>query len=280
MKELRCQIKTGRRPRVGQIDFSNCLPVNLPFARELAKFGLDLDLFADNPKNLNQLIKAGMLDMSAVSSYFYLSTDNLTLVPGLSISSLDNVGSVLFYYRDKLEAIVDKPITVPDSSATSIKLLALLLAIETGKKAVFKSAEYPEKNACDHGGFLLIGDRALIKDAHLAEKYQRIDLGNWWWQNFQLPMVFGLFVADDDFVKTRQVEFEKIAEALQNARDIGLGDMFEEVLELAGAKTSVSRDRLERYYLKELNFELSDDHIRGLNKFKTLLVKFDLLQGR
>ncbi|HMO24141.1 MAG TPA: hypothetical protein PKC98_24525, partial [Candidatus Melainabacteria bacterium] len=83
----------GKRglPRIGQIDFSNCLPINLPIQKGAVV--LEGEFISRVPSGLNALIEAGDLDVSAVSLYCYLNCPSLSLVPGISVSSLGPVGS-------------------------------------------------------------------------------------------------------------------------------------------------------------------------------------------
>ncbi|MCA9800399.1 MAG: menaquinone biosynthesis protein [Cyanobacteria bacterium HKST-UBA02] len=278
--------------RIGQIDFSNCLPVNLPISQGKVDIELEAEFHPDNPARLNEMLGRGELDISAVSSYFYLQNrerQGLTLLPGLSIASLGDVGSVLFFHEESLESLPDKPVAVPDTSLTSINLLRLMIYKSTGKMPellVLSPVELDEliesdglrAAGRDFAGILLIGDHALRADQSLGARLARTDLGRWWWDRTGLPMVFGLWVGRSAFVSANKDCFDSTARALNSACKAGLSDCFEAVLEAAGRKTGLSRERLRHYYTGELNYQLSDDHIKGLELFRSMLSENELLK--
>jgi chorismate dehydratase len=61
---------TSRRPRVGHIDFLNCLPLFWGLAR--TGHLLDLDLRRESPERLSDALVAGELDIGPISVMEYL----------------------------------------------------------------------------------------------------------------------------------------------------------------------------------------------------------------
>ncbi|MBK9144351.1 MAG: menaquinone biosynthesis protein [Candidatus Melainabacteria bacterium] len=278
--------------RIGQIDFSNCLPVNLPISQGKVDIELQAQFHPDNPARLNEMLGRGELDISAVSSFFYLQNrerQGLTLLPGLSIASRGDVGSVLFFHSESLELLPDRPVAVPDTSLTSINLLKLMIHESTGKMPELLVLSQVELDGLiesdrlraggqDFAGILLIGDHALKADESLGSRLARTDLGRWWWDRTGLPMVFGLWAGRSAFVSANEYSFQLTARALNLACKAGLSDCFEAVLEAAGRKTGLDRERLRHYYTGELNYQLSDEHIAGLELFRTMLKDNELLK--
>jgi chorismate dehydratase len=58
-----------RKPRVGRVGYINCFPIFYPLEKGLIK--LSAQIVADHPSNLNSLLAAGDIEMTAVSSIAY-----------------------------------------------------------------------------------------------------------------------------------------------------------------------------------------------------------------
>ena len=264
-------------PRVGQINFSNCLPINLPI--ELGRVALEANLIDGTPQELNLLIEAGELEISSSSSFLYLSRNDLELIPNLSISCFGPVGSVLFFSKCKPEQLGDARVAVPRASATSIRLLSLMLQIEYGcnpKLEVVQNPKIGEEDS-DFQGALVIGDEALRIDDEFSEGNYRVDMGEWWTSRMKLPMVFGVFVARQNFIEQNPDSYRHISESLQTARAIGTGVMLEQVIERAVSMTGLSRARMETYFVDNLNWRLDESHRESLALFSKLLRHNNLL---
>lgn len=260
--------KSGQRPRLGQINFVNCLPVHLPLTT--GRVRIEADITEETPANLNSGYSSGALDLGAMSSFYYLSNqDNLVLLPGLSISTYKEVGSVLFFNKTNIEN--GSRIVVPASSATSVALLRLYLACVHGIEAEITASAKPDLQAGNFDAALVIGDRALTVDADWTKQSNRVDLGQWWSANFKTPMVFGVWAARKAWCEKNEESFQRLSEELRTARNLGLSTLFEEVLDQAQNRTELSRERLRRYFLEELDYSLSDEHHRGLELFKEQL---------
>lgn len=269
--------KTGvkeLRPRLGQINFVNCLPVHLPLTS--GHVDVNADITEDTPANLNSGYTEGTLDLGAMSSFYYLSNEKeLVLLPAISISTRAEVGSVLFFHKSALKD--GCRIVVPASSATSVALLRLYLATVHGVQAEILASAKPDLTSGDCDAALVIGDRALTVDCLWTETALRIDLGEWWSTNFNTPMVFGVWAARKDWFAANADTFEQVGIQLRTARDLGLGALFSEVLAQAQERTALSRKRLERYFLEELDYSLTKEHLKGLSLFQEQLKKHSIL---
>ncbi len=262
------------RPRLGQINFVNCLPILLPLTS--GAVAIEADITEETPANLNSGYSSGALDLGAMSSFYYLSNQaNLVLLPGLSISTRKEVGSVLFFSKGAIENRCK--IVVPASSATSVALLRLYLQTVHSVQADIVAGQKPDLTESAIDAALVIGDRALTVDQEWSKSAERIDLGQWWSTTFKTPMVFGLWAARKDWMAANINQFERLTAQLQEARDLGLGSLFDQVLDQSEKRTALSRKRLQRYFLEELDYSLADEHLKGLALFKEQLDKYSLL---
>ena len=248
-------------PRVGRIDFVNCFPLYLHFEEELAARGYRAEIVPGSPAELNRLLVAGEIDVALPSSIeFARHANELTLLPGLSISSLGAVDSIQLFgqvERDKLRSIA-----VSEKSATSITLLKVLCR-EWGIAPTLALREGPLARAlADHDGLLLIGDEALhvLRAGVYPYSY---DLGKEWRAVTGLPMVYAVCAARREFAA--RDEAAAVAAALVASRDRCAGE---------AAATAAAAARLydfsEAYllhYFDQLKFGFTSEYRRGLAEF-------------
>src|SRR2546423_11980732 len=109
------------RPRVGHIQFLNCLPIYWGLVRSGAL--LDLDLHKDTPDRLNDALIAGDLDIGPISLVDYLRhADDLLLLPDLAVGSDGPVLSVNLVSQVALTDLDGEPVALGSTSRTSVVL--------------------------------------------------------------------------------------------------------------------------------------------------------------
>jgi predicted solute-binding protein len=148
---------------------------------------------------------------------------------------------------------------------------------EFGIAASFVTAQKPDLDDDDVDAALVIGDRALSVDEEWSARYLRVDMGHWWHQNYRLPMTFGVWAARSDWAAANENIFARLSEVLKNSAQIGLTSGLNDVIEESRKRLAFSPERLQRYFLHELNFEFSPEHERGLLLYNDLCLKHGLL---
>lgn len=273
-----------KKTRLGQISFINTLPISLPLQK--GAIALNCTQVYETPAKLNDMLQSGDLWLGAMSSFFFLQDGRFELFKNISISGGGKVGSVLLFSKRALKDLNSASILVPDSSATSIKLLQLLLKDEHNVEPVLRKQDgrFENESDCflagkDFDALLLIGDRALKQDEQLSKQpgVRRVDLAQWWFKRFSLPFVFGVWGARKDWAENNRKEFEQISSALYSACQLGLGEMFEQVLNEASVLSGLQTKRLSCYYRNELDYRLKEEHDQALALFGSLCKKHGLL---
>lgn len=262
--------------RVGQIAFINCLPVVVPLAR--GHVPLAATVSYGSPAELNALAGSGALDVSAMSSFFFLQHGGFDLLPGVSISCSGPVGSVLFFSKVPLTALAGARVAVPASSATSVNLLRVLLLDELNVGIEACVEQEPSLEDPRYQGALVIGDRALSVDVDWSQRYWRTDLGRWWLRRTGLPMVFGLWAANSGWAAANPEQFTTLSASLVEAVRIGLSTLLPDVVKEAHRRTGLDPTRLTSYFLEQLDYRLTVAHREGLQCFKQLCLRHQLLR--
>ncbi|MEM0952353.1 MAG: menaquinone biosynthesis protein [Cyanobacteria bacterium P01_H01_bin.74] len=286
--------------RLGAIRFINTIPIYLGIDKKYQQPLLDplpdFQIYYDVPTALNRAILSGQLDVSPVSSACYLKNqDQLTLLDGLSVSSLGSAKSVLFLCNPDFSPQKMISIAVPDDSETSIALLKHciqneLIALHPGSKNSELDLQYQQYPAGNYkaaletyGNVLVIGDAALLinQDHEQAMPNKQsvlkdatvYDLSSLWVQNYQTPFVFAVWVARREWAVKNPVLLEKTRRLLCNSRD----DFFikehwlQQGVALAKKHSGLQEKTIRHYFTAALNYQLTALHYQSLHQFDKLL---------
>ncbi len=270
------------RIRLGAIAFINTLPIylNLPESD-------DLDIVYNSPAKLNASMDAGELEISPVSSAYYLrNRDKLVLLNELSVSSKNSVESVLFLSKKPLtEALLDQPVVpVPDDSETSVALLAELIQRRSGQDLRPWFLTYPADRYRDIlqklDSALIIGDNALlIHENGIPEGFHCYDLASLWAEETGLPFVFAVWVAKRTWAIENPEKLSQVNEALKISKTQFFNDtkLLEQGVEFAHSRCKISKERISRYFTQSLDYNLDESHRLALTTFGRIINNLDKL---
>ncbi|GAA0382425.1 menaquinone biosynthetic enzyme MqnA/MqnD family protein [Micromonospora gifhornensis] len=254
------------RPRVGHIQFLNCLPIYWGLMRSGAL--LDVDLYKDTPDRLNAALVGGDLDIGPISLVEYLRhADELLLLPDLAVGSDGPVLSVNLVSTRPLAELDGARVALGSTSRTGVLLAQLLLRERYGVQ--------PEYFRCppDLTQMLLEADAAvLIGDVALRALYEApsrgltvTDLGQAWREWTGLPMVFAVWAARRDFAAAHPGLVKGVHDAFLRSRDLCLAEL-DQVVESAARWEPFDAATLASYY-EALDFSLGDRQVAGLREF-------------
>ena len=246
--------------RLGIVSYTNVAPLHWGLTPwEGAKFVRGV------PTELNRQLLEGEIDLTLVSSVEFLRHRHyLSALPDFSISTLGPVYSVMLFHWEPWEALSDKCVALTTDSATSVKLLEVLL------HASHLTPEFvpmkPDLNAmlstCDAA--LLIGDSALVEAVARREVGGRkplvTDLGRAWYDLTRLPFTFAVWAARKDAPPSKRLVAE-----LRAARERGLGHLAA-VAEGEAARLNLS-PAVVRRYLGNFRYYLEPPDRDGLLSF-------------
>ncbi|MEU4677526.1 menaquinone biosynthesis protein [Micromonospora sp. NPDC023737] len=254
------------RPRVGHIQFLNCLPIYWGLMRSGAL--IDVDLYKDTPDQLNSALVAGDLDIGPISQLEYLRhADELLLLPGLAVGSDGPVLSVNIVSTRPLNELDGARVALGSTSRTGVLLAQLLLGERYGVR--------PEYFRCppDLTQMLLEADAAVvIGDVALRALYEApkrglevTDLGQAWRDWTGLPMVFAVWAVRRDFAAAHPGRVKEVHEAFLRSRDLSLTEL-DQVAE-AGARWEPFDAETLATYFRTLDFSLGERQVAGLREF-------------
>jgi chorismate dehydratase len=254
------------RPRVGHIQFLNCLPLYWGLMRSGALLGVDLH--KDTPDRLNDALVAGDLDIGPISLVEYLRhVDDLLLLPDLAVGSDGPVHSVNIVSTVPLADLDGRRVALGSTSRTGVLLAQMLLREKYGVRPTYFSCP-PDltEMLLEADAGVLIGDSALRVRSEAAGRGLIVtDLGAAWREWTGLPMVFAVWAARRDFAATRPGLVKEVHEAFLTSRELCLREL-DAVATAAARWEPFSAAELADYF-RALDFSLGDKQLAGLREF-------------
>ena len=254
------------RPRVGHIQFLNCLPIYWGLMRSGAL--LDVDLRKDTPDRLSADLVAGHLDIGPITLVEYLRhADELLLLPNLAVGSDGPVLSVNLISTRPLAELDGRPVALGSTSRTGVLLAQMLLAERYGAEPeYFRCPPELTQMLIEADAGVLIGDPALRALYEAPRNGLHVtDLGEAWKEWTGLPMVFAVWAVRRDFAAAHPGVVKDVHEAFQRSRDLCL-DELDTVAEAAARWEPFDAATLATYF-RTLDFSLGSRQITGLREF-------------
>lgn len=256
------------RPRVGHIQFLNCLPLYWGMAHNGAL--LDMELTKDTPDHLNDMLVRGDLDIAPISLVEFLRhADDLVVLPDIAVGSDGPVMSVVLVSQVPLDQLDGATVALGSTSRTSVRLAQLLLEERHGVRPRYYTC--PPDLALmmqDADAGVLIGDAALRASLHDAPRLGLYvhDLGQAWKEWTGLPFVFAVWAARRDFLERHPEHVRDVHRAFLESRDMSMAEVTK-VAEQAARWEAFDAITLERYFAEALDFSLGERQLAGIAEF-------------
>jgi chorismate dehydratase len=258
--------ETWRRPRVGHIQFLNCLPIYWGLMRSGALLGVDLH--KDTPDRLSQALVAGELDIGPISLVEYLRhAHELLLLPDLAVGSDGPVLSVNLVSTRPLDQLDGRRVALGSTSRTGVLLAQMLLETRVGvRPEYFRCPPDLTQMLLEADAAVLIGDAALRARTDAPSRGLTVtDLGAAWRGWTGLPMVFAVWAVRRDFAAAHPGLVKEVHQAFVTSRELCLAEL-DEAAAAAARWEPFSAAELADYF-RALDFSLGNRQIAGLREF-------------
>ena len=255
-----------RRPRVGHIQFLNCLPLYWGLMRSGALLGVDL--YKDTPDRLNTALVDGDLDIGPVSLVEYLRRpDDLLLLPDLAVGSDGPVFSVNLVSTVEPAGLDGRRVAVSSTSRTGALLARMLLEDRHGvRPEYFTCPPDLTQMLLEADAGVLIGDVALRARHEAPERGLVVtDLGEAWRDWTGLPMVFAVWAVRREFATAHPGLVKDVHDAFLASRELCLREL-DAVATVAARWEPFPAATLAAYF-RALDFSLGPRQIAGLREF-------------
>lgn len=256
--------------RLGTVSFLNSKPLTYAIEEDLIEN--DFELIATPPAELSEKLYRKEVDLALIPVAELLRRKSYAVVPGISISSLGKVDSVILLTRGDIGDI--RKVAVDSRSQSSTALLRIILEIFYSLLPDYEPRKYelynPETSNPDGeflkgvDGGMLIGDAGLEYMYSPPEGYKVYDLGEIWTEHTGLPFVYAVFAVNESVVLGRNLD------ALRRSKAYGLSNL-KRIAKLGARKTGLSEAICFKYISQRIKYDLGEDGIRGIIKYSQLL---------
>ena len=251
---------------LGIHDFINSQPLLEPLLKRAS--GAGLEIRTDSPARLAEQLSSGKLDMAMIPAIEYLKqADRFRLLPNVSISSRNKVGTVLLVSKVPLNAICS--LALDDRSKTSVALLRILYSkvFPAGLKQTRHEPDL-EKMLNHHDAALIIGDQALGVAKAGVSIY---DLSEEWFKRTEKTFVHAV-IAVREGIKVES----SIIKTLLDAKQEGLQNL-DTIAKTQADKTGHSVFLLRDYLKNKIRYDFGEEEMEGLIHFQSLCHEFGLI---
>lgn len=253
------------RPRLGHIQFINCLPLYYGLVKNDVL--LDVDFVKAAPKDLARQLLAGELDLAPIPAIeFARHADELVLLPDIAISSFGEVQSILLISKVPAEELTSRTVALTDTSRTSAVLARILIEKRWGATAEY--VEMPPdlgQMLRDADAALLIGDDALRAYWQPPEGLHVYDLGTEWTEWTGLPMVYAVWAVRREFAEQSADATRSVDHAIMGSLAYCRGHL-DEISEYAARWEPFSSAQF-RDYFDALAFRFEPQYREGLKRY-------------
>ncbi|WP_419997091.1 menaquinone biosynthetic enzyme MqnA/MqnD family protein [Streptomyces boninensis] len=258
---------TPTRPRVGHIQFLNCLPLYWGLARTGTL--LDLELTKDTPEKLSERLIDGDLDIGPVTLVEFLRhADDLIALPDIAVGCDGPVMSCVIVSQVPLDQLHGERVALGSTSRTSVRLAQLLLAERYDIAPDYFTCPPDLRLMMQEAqAAVLIGDAALRASLHDAPELglHVHDLGQMWKDWTGLPFVFAVWAARRDYAERRPELVREVHRAFLESVELS-GEEVTKVAEQAARWEAFDAPLLERYFTT-LKFTLGERQLAGITEF-------------
>jgi len=255
-----------RRPRLGHIQFLNCLPLYYG----LVKSGdhlLDVELIKAAPRELATDILRGALDIAPIPAIEYArNAEDLVLLPDIAISSDGEVQSILLVSTRPAAELTGATVALTDTSRTSQVLTRVLLERRWGAEPSY--AEMPPDLPAmmrEADAALLIGDEALRAYWDRPQGLHVYDLGAEWTAWTGLPMVYAVWAVRRAYAADEPAAVDAVNDALNGSLSYCRAHL-DDISQYAARWEHFPAERF-RSYFDALQFRFGQRYREGLLRY-------------
>ena len=216
------------------------------------------------PRQLGDLARLGKVDAGAfsyVDGMELVASGEFEWLGAMGIAGRGPIASILLCGTTDLGSLAGKSIAISPQTATTVRLLEILLKQEAGVgDASFVGPEQPA------AARLLIGDEALRWKLEEGPSQPHLDLSAAWTAKTGLPFVFARWAVRASFSEREKKE---LALTLESALDLALDDL-DHVAEAQARRTGLDPGAIKAY-LQGIHYRLGAAELEGAGDFKRRL---------
>jgi len=251
---------------IGKIPYLN----SVPFYHNLEK--KDFKILPVAPRRMGVLSKQGQLDAGLFSLMDYFEQEEQLELMGWCIATRDQVKSVMLFSKDGWAGLNGKKIGITDDTATSVRLLKVILEKKYNVRAELLRLHSGINDYSQFDAILLIGDEALKHNKIGLGGFELVfDLAKEWYDWQKLPFVFAVWACRKSLNDERKNELKKIISASLEKSEIDLSSIGEG----HGKRIGLTQNETKEY-LEGFNYRLGEREHEAIRMFRRLIKEINI----
>jgi aminodeoxyfutalosine synthase len=251
---------------IGKIPYLNSIPFYDFFEQRQFK------LLPVAPRRMGVLSKQGQLDAGLFSLMDYFGQEEQLELMNYCISSRDQVKSVMLFSKEGWQGLAGKNIGIIDDTATSVRLLHVLLEKKYNVKANLVRMHAGINDHSHFDAVLLIGDEALKAYKAGLPNFELVyDLAKEWYDWQKLPFVFAVWAHKRSMTEEKKSDLREIVE---QGLEKGIAHL-DSIGSLHATKINYTRaETIE--YLQGFNYRLGEREREAMKTFKKFIEQVEV----
>jgi aminodeoxyfutalosine synthase len=246
---------------IGKIPFLNSVPFYAHFEKRQFK------ILPVAPRRMGVLSDLGQIDAGAFSLMDYFRQENALELMGWCIATRDQVKSVMLFTKEGWADLDGKTIGITDDTATSVRLLQVLLEKKHRVNARFERLHSGVNDHTKYDAVLLIGDEALRHNKIGLDGFELVfDLAREWYDWQKLPFVFAVWAMKRSLPDGTKGELTALlSESLEKSEEdfVSIGGLHGRQIGLTDQETLG--------YLEGFNYRLGEREKESMVTFRKLV---------
>jgi aminodeoxyfutalosine synthase len=253
---------------VGKIPYLNSVPFYHHFEKRQFK------ILPIVPRRMGLMEEKGQIVAGLFSLMDYFRQESDLDLMNWCIATRDQVKSVMLFSNHGWADLNGKRTGITDDTATSVRLLQVLLEKKYGVKATFERLHAGVNDYSGYDAVLLIGDDALHRNKYGLEGFELVyDLAREWYEWKKMPFVFAVWAAKKSLPEEMKKELNSLIEhSLEQSEQ-----QFGNIGELHGKRIGLDRKDVEEY-LEGFSYRLGEREREAMKEFRALILKVETLR--
>ncbi len=251
---------------IGKIPYLNSVPYYHHFEQRQFK------MLPVAPRRMGTLSRNGKIDAGLYSLMDYFSQEENLELMEYCIASRDQVKSVILLSTEGWQGLEGKTIGIIDDTATSVRLLQVLLEKKYGVKAQFRRMHAGVNDYSHFEAILLIGDEALKTVKAGAPGFDLVyDLAKEWYEWMKMPFVFAVWAHKKNLSEEKKHD---LGEIIRISLELGTSQL-DSIGTRHGASIGLTPEETTDF-LRGFQYHIGEREKEAIHTFKKLVEEVEV----
>lgn len=246
---------------IGKIPYLNSVPFYAHFEKRQFR------ILPVAPRRMGELSSKELIDAGPFSLMNYFAQKNTLELMNYCIATRDQVKSVMLFSKEGWAGLEGKKIGITDDTATSVRLLQVLLRKKYGVQATFVRMHSGVNDHSEFDAVLLIGDEALRRNKYGLPGFELVfDLAREWYEWQKLPFVFAVWALKKSLPLERKTELRQLLQFSLEKSEAAL----DSIGALHGIRIGLTPNETKEY-LEGFSYRFGEREREAMEVFRKLL---------